>query len=133
MHQLDHLGHILIKETERVWVGEHYAGQALVAKGFEGYQIHVSTRVRWQMHNLKPAHRGRGGVGAVRGVRDKDAGALSITAVGVVFLDDEHAGQLAVRASCGLQGDARKTNDFLQPLLQCVHQVQVALHRVFRL
>ena len=44
----------------------------------------------------------------------------------------KHAGEFAVRAGRRLQGHRREAADLLQPLLQFIHQRQVALHGFHR-
>jgi len=51
----------------------------------------------------------------------------------MVFADDQRAGQFALGARGGLQGNAGKSTDLLKPFLQGVHQVEVALNGIFRL
>ena len=67
------------------------------------------------------------------GIGDEDARALVVSAVAVVFVDDHRADQLALGSGCGLEGGISEAANLRQPLLQGVHQIEVALDGIFRL
>ena len=75
------------------------------------------------------AHRGGGGVGAVRRVRHDDLVAREIAARAVIGADHRDAGEFAVRAGHGRQRHALHAGDFLQHLLQLEHAGEEALAR----
>ena len=124
---LAHLAHVLVEQAQRVGVGQHDADGGVVGHGAQGGQIDVAACVRLDFDDLIAAHGRRGRVGAVRRVGDDDLVALRVAAGEVVGADDQHAGELAVRAGRRLQGDAGQPGDLAQVLLQLVHEQQRAL------
>ena len=58
---------------------------------------------------------------------DQHLDAFGVAARLVVGAHDQHTGEFAVCAGCGLQRHGSEAADFLQPFLQGVHQGQVAL------
>ena len=64
------------------------------------------------------------------GVGNEDAFAFKVAAILMVFVDDQHASQLALGSGGWHQRDAGEARNFFQPLLQGVHQIQVSLHGV---
>ncbi|MPM85661.1 hypothetical protein SDC9_132742 [bioreactor metagenome] len=45
VYQLDDLQHVLIKQTKRIWVGQHQACDRIIAKSLQYCQIHIATRI----------------------------------------------------------------------------------------
>src|SRR5690606_15456703 len=60
-------------------------------------------------------------------------GPAGVTALLVVGVDDEAAGELAVRASGRLERDGLEAGDLREHLLQLVYQLERALRSLFRL
>ena len=121
---------VLLEQAERVGVGDHDAGDGVVAGRAHRFEIDVAARIGGQLDRGEPGHGGGGRVGAVRGVGNEDARPLGVAARVVIGAHHQQAGEFAVRAGRGLQRHAGKTADLGEPLLQLEHQRQVALHRV---
>ncbi len=124
---LDDMLKVLIEEPQRVGVGQHQADDGIVALRLECRQVHVAALIGGDLDDLQTDHAGGSRVGAVRRIGDEHLDALRIAAGLVVGAHDEHAGQLAVGASCRLEGDCGKSADLLQPFLHFVHQPQRTL------
>ncbi len=72
MNDLDHLQHVLVKQAERVGVGQHQAGQGVVAFGRQRFQIDIAAWVGCQLDHPHAAHGGSGRIGAVGRIGDED-------------------------------------------------------------
>ena len=90
-------------------------------------QVDVAVRQRGDFDDCAAAHRRGRGIGAVRGIRNDDLGALHVAARAVIRADHRDAGELALRARHRRQRDALHAGDFLQHLLQLEHAGEEAL------
>ena len=80
MTNFDHFFDVFIEHAERVRVGQHHADDGIVAGGFEGFQVNVAARIRWDGDNAETHHASRGGVCAMRGIGDEHLGAFAVAA-----------------------------------------------------
>ncbi len=133
MDQLDDLHHMLLKEAERVGIGQHQASHRLITDLLHGIEVHIAAIIRRQLDHLQPTHGSGGGVGSVSRVGNQDFGPLLILPITMIGLDHKDARELPVGACGRLQGRRGKPADLLKPFLQFVHQLQVALHGFDRL
>src|SRR5215208_2861218 len=53
VHQLNYLLDVLIEEAKRIRVSQHHANDRVVTGGFQGFEIHIATLIRWDLHNLQ--------------------------------------------------------------------------------
>ena len=130
VHQPGDLQHVLLEEAQRVGIGQHEAHHRVVQVGLESLQIDVAAAIRGQFDHLQAGHARRRRVSAVRRVGHQDLGALGLTPVDLVLAHDQHAGQLAVRAGCGLQRHCVKACHLGQVDLQLQQELHGALHHV---
>ncbi len=86
-----------VEEAERVGVGEHQAGDAVVGQPPQVLEVDAAVGRGADLHDLVARHRHRRRVGAVGRVGRQHQGAV-VAAVGVVGAGEQHARQLAVRA-----------------------------------
>ena len=120
MHHLGYLGYLGLKEAQRVGVGHHHAGDAVVEKGAQVLHIDHTIGGAANLHHFQSAHGGRGGVGAVGTVGHYHFRAFRITAFGVVAAYYHQTGQLAMGTGKGIQGELLQTRKGGQTLLQVV-------------
>ena len=130
MHQAHDLLDVLLEQAERVGIGHHDAGDGVVAGHSHRLEIDIAARIRGQLDRGKSGHGGGGRIGAVRRIGDEDARAPEVAARTMIGAHHQQPGELAMRAGRGLQRNRRKAADLGEPLLQLVHQREVALHRL---
>jgi len=133
VHQPADLHDVLVEQPERVRVRQHHAGYAARQVAAQVIEIHIPPRVRPEFDDLVAGHGRGGGIGAVCRVGNQHQIPLGIPAPGVIGVDHQHAGELALCAGRRLQRDGRKAADLCQHALQLVHQRQVALYLIVRL
>ena len=123
-----HLFEVLLEQAERIRVGHHDAGERVVAGGAHRLEIDIAARVGGNLDRREARHGGRGRIGAVRGIRNENAGAPGVTALAMIGAHHQEPGELAVGAGGGLQRHRGKSADLGEPLLQLEHQGEIALH-----
>ena len=128
MHQPHHLSDVLLEQPERVGVGDHDAGNGVVAGDAYRLKVYIAACVGWQFHRSETRHGGRSWVGTMGGVGDENARALYIAALAVIGAHNQKAGEFALRTGRRLQRYAGKATNLGQPLLQLEHKCEVALH-----
>ena len=118
---------VALEKAERGGVGQHKA-RGIGADGLpEGVKVHAAVGSGLDLLDLEAGHGGGGGVGAVRRIGHYHDLALKVAAVLVIGADMHKAGQLAVSAGSGLQGERVHTADLAEHLLHIVHQFKAAL------
>ncbi len=93
MHHLDHRLDLLFEQAEGIGIGEHEAGDGIVALGAQRLDIDVAAGIGGDLHDPQAAHRCGGRVRSVGRVGDQNLVPLGIAAVGVIGTDDENPGQ----------------------------------------
>src|SRR4029079_10774383 len=102
--------------------------RVLVDLAAQVLDVDVPARVGLDGRQLVAGHRHARRVGAVRGVGDDDLAALvALAPLGEVGAHQQEAGQLALRAGCGLERHAVEARDLSQRLLQLPAHAQGAL------
>lgn len=133
MDKVDNFDDVLVPEAEGIGIRDHDAGGVRPDQLTDLVNVAVAAIVGGDRHDVESGHLGGRGVRAVRGVRDQHLGPAGVTALLVVGVDDEAAGELAVRASGRLERDGLEAGDLREHLLQLVHQLERALRSFFRL
>ena len=105
------LQNVLIEDADRVRIREHQSRRVGADGGTQRVEIDAAIRAGGDVHHLIAAHGGGGGVRSVGGVGHDDLRARGVAAVGMVCLDEQHAGELAVRARRGLERDSVHAED----------------------
>ena len=123
---------VLVKDTDRVRVRQHQTGNVVAEHFLKLRKIDAAIRRGRDIHDLIAAHRRRCGIGAVRGIRYDDFGALRIAARIVILLDQQHAGEFAVRACRRLEGHAVHAGDLAEIRTQRVKHFERAPDRGLR-
>ncbi len=129
---VDDVGDLLdvrVEHAERVRVGEHQAGDALVGLRAQVVEVDAAVVVGRELDHLEARHRDRRRVGAVRGVRREHLAPV-VAAVLVVGAGQQHARELTVRAGRGLEADVRQPGDLAERLLEPPHHLERALGAV---
>ena len=93
--------------------------------GGEIGDIDVAVGVTGDGDDLEAAHRGAGGIGAVRAGRDEADIALTLATRLVVGSDDEEAGVFALGAGVGLERHRGKAGDFAEPGFKVLEKLGV--------
>ena len=122
MHRRADVGDVVLVDAVGGRVGDHQRGQHVGVLGHLGSQVvEVDVPVVPAGHHNHPhsGHRRRRGVGTVRAGRDQAHVAVGVpTAPGVVAVDGQQPGVLALRSGVGLQRDRVIAGDRGQPALQ---------------
>ena len=84
---------------------------------FRSSRSTVAAAVALDLDDFHADHGGGGRVGAVGRVGHQDLRALGVAAIEVVGAEDQHAGELALRAGRRLQRDRVEARDLGQQLL----------------
>ena len=101
VHDAADLANVFFEDADGVGVGDHETGH-IVGHGLrEGFEINHATFVRLDVFDGVADHHGRGGIGAVGGIGDKDFFAR-IAAGFESGAHHENAGEFAVGAGGGL-------------------------------
>ena len=119
----------------RLWMGlvSMSAAVSVVDLRASCFDVDHAVLVGAQILDLVAADRGGRRIGAVRGVRDEDL-AARIALRFVIGAGEQDAGELAVRAGGGLQGDGVHAGDFDEAAARaCRCTSQRALRERFRL
>ena len=106
VHGRADVGDVVLVHAVGGRIGDHQGGQPIRVFGDLGAQVvEVDVAVGPARHHHDPhaRQRRRRRVGAVRAGRDQTHVAVGLTALGVVGLDRQQAGVLALRAGVGLQ------------------------------
>ena len=127
------LKNVLVKNTDGIRVREHQARGVGADCRAQRVQIDTAVRAGGDVHDLIAAHGSRGRVRAMGRVRNDDLRSGSIAAFGVICLDEQHAGQLAVCARSRLERDRVHAEHFAELAAQHVQRLQRALRRFDRL
>ncbi len=117
---------LAFEDADRGWVGEHQRGGLFVDLAREGFKIDAAFGVGLEVLNLVAADGGGGGVGAVGGVGDEDFFARVALRL-VPGADEEDAGEFAVGAGGGLEGDRVHAGDFDEAALEQIDDFKNAL------
>ena len=127
-HRVDLIAYVAdlgVKDTVGGGVGHHDAGDVVAVLGNLLIQIRqVNRAVLGGLHhnNAQVSQRCRGRIGTVRGSWDEHYIALVIAIGYVVAADGQEAGQLALGAGIGLDGDLGVAGDLGQPALNLFYQ-----------
>ena len=119
---------LLLEQSQGVRVGEHDPGYVVVEALSQCGDVDTASVVRRDRDGLVAAEGDRRRVRAVRRVGDEDLGPLLLLRR-VVRADHEHAGQLALRPRCRLEGDRVHPRHFRQHPAEVVHESKRALAR----
>ncbi len=130
VNQPHHLLDALFEQAKRIGVRDHDAGDGVIAGGPHRLEIDVAAGVGRNLDRDEAGHGRRGRVGAVRGVRNQNARAFGVAALAMIGAHHQEAGKFALRARGRLQRHCGKAADLGKPLLQLVHQREIALHGV---
>ena len=123
---------VLFEYAERVGIGDHQRGDVFIHRARERFHIHHAALVRLDIFHLVSGHRRRGGIGAVRGIRDQEF----LARIALRFeqrADQQNPGELAVRAGGRLQRDRIHAGDFGENRFERPHYFENALRERFRL
>ena len=131
VHDLRDRLDVLLEEAERVGVGHHDAGGVLVHDRGHHLGGEDAARARPDRDRRVAAECRARRIGAVGRVRDDDLGARPAQVL-VVGVEDEHAGQLPVRARPGLERDGVQARDLRQDALQRRIELQRPLAELVR-
>ena len=131
VHQLAHLGDVVLEHPVGGRVGHHDRGQPVGVLGDLGLQVgqvHLALVAAGGHHHHLHAGQHRGGcVGAVRAGRDQADRAIGLAPALVVAADRQQPGELTLGAGVGLQRDRVVAGDLAQPALQVGDQLGVAV------
>ena len=122
-----------VKNPHRVGVGQHQTGGVRPHGAAQGLHIHAAVFAGGDVHHREARHDGGGRIGAVGGVGDDDLGPGGVVPPGVVRLDEQQAGELAVGPGGGLEGHGVHAGDLPQELFGFVENLQTALDRLLGL
>src|SRR6185312_4204684 len=121
-----------LKDADGGGVGEHEGGGVGVDHAGELGEVHHACRVGLEVGDLITDDRGGRGIRPVGGVGDEDL--FARVAVGLVEgTGEQDAGELAVRAGGGLEGDGVHAGDFDEALREELHDAEAALGEGFGL
>ncbi len=121
-----------LEHAERRRIRQHDAGRPRADRGLERLKIDVALGVHGDLAHGIAAHRRGRGVRAVRRVGDDDFVARAVAARMVIRADHRHAGEFALGAGHGAQGDAFHPGHALQEFLQLVQTGEESLAVYFR-
>ena len=124
---------VLVENADRVRIREHQSRRVGTDGGAQRVEIDAAIRAGGDVHHLIAAHGGGGGVRSVGGVGHDDLRACGVAAVGVVCLDEQHAGEFAVCARSRLERDRVHAEDLAQLAAQNMQRLERALRRFDRL
>ena len=120
VHHFGDFQYARLEDTEGVGVGHHHGCHLvthLCEELAEVVNIHSAVRLALDLYNLQATDSGRGGVGAVGGVGDKDFGAL--LAVGFMTSADDHeTRKLTVCTGAGVQSELAEASQLRKRLLE---------------
>ena len=122
MDRLDDLGEVLVEQAKCAWNRDHQRRDVRSERGTERLQVQVPPVVRRNRLHGVANHLGRGRVGPVGGIGNEHALALVVATLFVVGPNDEHPGELAVRASRRLERNRRHPADLGEVPLKLIHQ-----------
>ncbi|CAG7456097.1 hypothetical protein PICSAR144_03483 [Mycobacterium avium subsp. paratuberculosis] len=115
------LGDVVLVDAVRGRVGDHQRRQPVAVFGdlrAQVVEVDVAVVVAAHDHHPHPGQGRRRGIRAVRAGRDEADVAVRFPAAGVVVVDGQQAGVLALRPGVGLQRDGVVAGDGHQPVLQ---------------
>ncbi len=122
----------LLEDSERRRIGDHQRGDVGRHQFAEFVDVDLAVRFRLDVFDFVAGdHRG-GGIGAMRGIGDQNFFAR-IALLLQVRADQQEAGEFALRARGGLQGDGVHAGDFEQALLEKAQDFEAALRKLLRL
>ena len=127
MHDVRHLGDVFLEHADGVGIGDHDPGDIFGDGARQGFGIHHAARVGRDVFDRVAGHVRGGGVGAVGGIRNQKLLAR-VALSGERGVNQQNAGELAMRAGGGLQSDRVHAGDFEQAALQ----LGAHLHRALR-
>ncbi len=115
MHDLGNLVDLLLEHSQRVGIGQHERSDFIIHLRGQCSHIHHALGIRFQVLHRIADHRGRRGIGAVRGIRDQNFLARIAFRL-MIGADHQQSCELAVRSSSGLQGDGVHAGNFDETL-----------------
>ena len=121
---------LVFKNAERGRIGEHQRRGIFVDLARERFKIDAAVGVGLEILDLVAADGGGSGVGAMGRVGNDDLAARIALRL-MPRTNQQDAGELAVRASCGLQGDGVHAGDIDEATLQQVDDLKHALRQRF--
>ena len=126
------LDDVLFEHPERVGIGHHERGHILVDELRQGGDVQHTGGAGRDARHCVSGDGGRGRVGAVGGIGDENllAGIAALLEQGA---NQQNAGELAVRAGGGLQGDGIHAGDLGEGGFEAGHHFHAALRQGFRL
>ena len=127
MHEACDFRNLLFKDTQRVRVRHHHAGDVVAKKRFEVFHVNRSVGRALHLYDLQTADGGRGRIGAVSRVGHDDLCAACVAPFHVVRTYHHEARQFAVSSGVGVQGEAAQSGNFRQGFLHLVVEFQRAL------
>ena len=133
MHQACYLPDVLLEKAEGVGVGHHDSGDVRAEQGFEVLHVHEAVGIGLDHHDFVAAAGCRGGIGAVRAVGNYDLGAGEVSPAKMVFLHQHQAGQLAMGASAGPEGEMLHSRNRRESPVQFGEHLPGALGALFGL
>ena len=129
MQDLGDLVDLAFEHSDGRGIGEHQRSSFLVNLASEGLEVDAAFGVGLEVLDAVAADGGCGRVGAVRGVGDEDP-ATRVSLRLVPGADQQDAGELAMGAGGGLEGDGVHAGDFDEALLEQVNHIELALREV---
>ena len=104
VHELGDRRDLRIEQAQRIRIGDHEDGGAVVELRVEVVEVDETLRVALDADGVEPGDGCAGGIGAVGAVGDQDAFAFGFAAILEVSGRDEQSGQLSLSSRRGLQG-----------------------------
>ena len=108
-------------------IGEHDRGRFMAYRRLQRVDVDIAVPIARNLGDAAAAHRGGGGIRAVRGLRHDDLATSRIIALSMIGPDHRHARELALRAGHGRETDPLHAGDVLEHLLQLVHAGEKSL------
>ena len=128
VHQGSYLAYFLLEEAEGVRVGHHNAGDVGTEQGLQVFHVHETVGTGLHHHYLQAAHSCAGRIGAVGAVGDYHLGTGGIAAGHMVLTHEHEAGELAVGACAGQEGEVLEAGDGGEGLVQGIDHFLGSLH-----
>ena len=126
MHEFGNLRDVLLEQSHGVRVGQHDGRHRIVHELVQRIHVDPASLIGGNGHDLESRHRCRRRICPVGRIGDQHFRALGIV-VTHEGMDNKHASELAMGATCRLQCEVVHTSDLLQRLLQLKLHLQDAL------
>ena len=125
--------YVFLEQSQGVGVGHHHRSHVVAQQLFQVFGVNGAFGRAFHLHNIKSAHGGRCGIGAVSRVGNNHLGAFRVVVCLMVGTNNHQTRKLALRSGKGIEGKLVQTRYFGECLLQSVQCGQRALAGVGRL